>query len=234
MKKIIIGISEGLNYSKYEDWIKNEPGVEVIMLSYRLDNFNEIEKCDGVILSGGCDINPVLYHQPGFLPFSDPNEIDEKRDEFEWKIVQHTEEKQKPLLGICRGLQFVNVYFGGILLPDIPSFGKFNHNKFEEGKDRYHNVMVDTNSLLYKITGEESGIVNSAHHQSVDIPGEGLVANAVSADGIIEGMERRYPEGKSYLMLVQWHPERMINQESSFVKKVKQSFMDASRQFANK
>ena len=106
--------------------------------------------------------------------------------------------------------------------------------KFEEGKDRYHNVMVDTNSILYKITGEESGIVNSAHHQSVDIPGEGLVANAVSADGIIEGMERRYPEGKSYLMLVQWHPERMINQESSFVKKIKQSFLDASRQFSNK
>ena len=64
MKKIIIGISEGLNYSKYEDWIKNEPEAEVIMLSYRLDNLNEIEKCDGVILSGGCDINPVLYHQP--------------------------------------------------------------------------------------------------------------------------------------------------------------------------
>lgn len=230
MKKIVIGISEGSEYHNYEDWIKDEPGVEIIKLSYHLDNFNEIEKCDGIILSGGCDINPQLYHQPGFLAYSDPKEIDEKRDEFEWKIMQDTEENQKPLLGICRGLQFVNVYFGGILLPDIPSFGKFNHAKFEEGNDREHLVDIDPNSLLYKIIGEEKGVINSAHHQSTDIPGFGLVVNALSPDGIIEGMERKEPEGKSYLMLVQWHPERMANQESNFVKKVKQSFLDAVRE----
>ena len=230
MKKIVVGISEGANYHNYENWIKDEPGVEIIKLSYQLDNINEIEKCDGIILSGGCDINPQLYHQPGFLAYSDPKEIDEKRDEFEWKILQHTEENQKPLLGICRGLQFANVYFGGVLLPDIPSFGKFNHAKFKEGNDREHLVDIDPNSLLYKITGEEKGLVNSAHHQSVDIPGFGLVANAFSPDGIIEGMERKEPEGKSYLMLVQWHPERMTNQESVFVRKVKQSFLDAVRE----
>jgi len=229
MKKIVIGISEGSKYSNYENWMKDEPAVEVVKLSYLLDNMNEIEKCNGVILSGGCDINPQLYHQPGFLAYSDPKDIDEKRDEFEWKIMQHTEENQKPLLGICRGLQFANVYFGGVLLPDIPSFGKFNHGKFKEGNDREHTVNIDPNSLLYKITGEENGLINSAHHQSVDIPGFGLVANALSPDGIIEGMERKEPEGKSYLMLVQWHPERMANQESPFVRKIKQSFLDAVR-----
>lgn len=231
MKNIVIGIAEGSKYLNYENWIKADPGTEVVKLSYRDNNYEEIERCDGVILTGGCDINPVLYNQPGYLAYCDPKEIDEKRDEFEWKIMQHTEEKQKPLLGICRGLQFVNVYFGGVLLPDIPSFGKFNHAKFEEGKDREHTVTVDTNSLLYKITGEASGFINSAHHQSVDIPGEGLVVNALSPDGIVEGMERRYPEGKSYLMLVQWHPERMVNQESSFVKKIKQSFLDAAQEY---
>ena len=80
-----------------------------------------------------------------------------RRDEFEWKIMQHTEENQKPLLGICRGLQFVNVYFGGTLVPDIPAFGKFNHGKFKEGNDREHLVDIDTNSALYKIIGEEKG-----------------------------------------------------------------------------
>ena len=234
MKRIVVGISEGSKYSNYENWMKDEPGVEIIKLSYHLDNFKEIEKCDGIILTGGCDINPVLYNQPGFMAYSDLKEIDEKRDEFEWKIMQHTEENQKPLLGICRGLQFANVYFGGVLLPDIASFGKFNHAKFKEGNDREHFIDVDANSLLYKITGEQKGRVNSAHHQSVDIPGFGLVVNALSSDGIIEGMERREPEGKSYLMLVQWHPERMADQESSFVKKIKQSFLDASRQFSNK
>ena len=83
---------------------------------------------------------------------------------------------------------------------------------------------------MHKIIGEEKGIVNSAHHQSVNIPGFGLVANAVSPDGVIEGMERKEPEGKSYLLLVQWHPERMANQESNFVKKIKQSFLDAVRE----
>ena len=230
MKKIVIGISEGSKYLNYENWIKDEPGVETVKLSYHLDNINEIEKCNGVILSGGCDINPQLYHQPGFLAYSDPKEIDEKRDEFEWKIIQHTEENQKPLLGICRGLQFANVYFGGVLLPDIPSFGKFNHAQFNRGADREHTVAIDPNSLLYQITGEETGSINSAHHQSVDIPGYGLVVNALSPDGVVEGMERKEPEGKSYLMLVQWHPERMANQESSFVKKIKQSFLEAVRE----
>ena len=233
MKKIVIGISEGSNYHNYENWMKDEPCVEIIKLSYQLDNINEIEKCDGVILTGGGDINPQLYHQPGFMAYIDPKDIDMKRDEFEWKIMQHIDEKQKPLLGICRGLQFANVYFGGVLLPDIPSFGKFNHAKFNEGKDREHTVDIDPNSQLYQITGEEKGWINSSHHQSVDIPGFGLVANALSPDGIIEGMERKEREGKAYLMLVQWHPERMANQQSNFVKKIKQSFLDAVRENCN-
>lgn len=233
MKKIVIGISEGSNYHNYESWMKDEPGVEIIKLSYHLDNINEIEKCDGVILTGGGDINPQLYHQPGFMAYTDPNDIDVKRDEFEWKIMQHIDEKQKPLLGICRGLQFANVYFGGVLLPDIPSFGKFNHAKFNEGKDREHTVDIDPNSQLYQIIGEEKGWINSSHHQSVDIPGFNLVANALSPDGIIEGMERKEKEGKAYLLLVQWHPERMANQQSNFVKKIKQSFLNAVRENCN-
>ena len=230
MKKIVIGIGEGSNYHNYENWMKEEPGVEIIKLSYHLDNINEIEKCDGIILTGGGDINPQLYHQPGFLSYIDPNDIDVNRDEFEWKIMQHIEEKQKPLLGICRGLQLANVYFGGLLLPDISSFGKFNHSKFKEGNDREHTVDIDPNSQLFQITEEESGRVNSAHHQSVDIPGVGLVVNALSSDGIIEGMERKERGGKGYLMLVQWHPERMANQESNFTKKIKQSFLEAVRE----
>jgi putative glutamine amidotransferase len=230
MKNIIIGISEGSKYFNYENWFKDEPGIEIIKLSYQLNNFNEIEKCNGIILSGGHDINPRLYNQPDFLAYVDPKGIDEKRDEFEWKIMQHTEEYQKPLLGICRGLQFANVYFGGTLVPDIPAFGKFNHGKFKEGNDRIHLVNIDPNSVLCKITGQQQGEVNSAHHQSVDMPGFGLVVNALSPDGIIEGMERRDPEGKSYLMLVQWHPERMVNPENIFSKNVKQNFLEVVRE----
>lgn len=230
MKNIVIGISEGSKYFNYENWFKDEPGVEIIKLSYQLDNFNDVEKCNGIILSGGNDINPRLYNQPDFLAYVNPKDIDEKRDEFEWQIIKYTQENQKPLLGICRGLQIVNVYFGGTLVPDIPAFGKFNHGKFKEGDDRKHLVNIDPNSALYKIISEEKGEVNSAHHQSVDMPGFDLVVNALSPDGIIEGIERREPEGKSFLMLVQWHPERMENQESRFAKSIKHNFIDTVRQ----
>jgi len=230
MKNIVIGISEGSKYFNYEDWFSNEAGVEIIKLSYKLGNFNDVGKCDGIILSGGNDINPRLYNQPDFLAYVNPKDIDEKRDEFEWGIIGHTEEKQKPLLGICRGLQLINIYFGGTLVPDIPAFGKFNHGKCKDGKDRNHLVDIDPNSSLCRIIGIEKGEVNSAHHQSVDMPGFGLVANALSPDGIIEGMERREPQGKSFLLMVQWHPERMENQESVFAKNVKQTFLEAVRQ----
>jgi putative glutamine amidotransferase len=228
MKNIVIGITDCAKYLNYELWIKDQPGVDIIRLSYHENNFNDIERCDGVILTGGNDINPRLYNQPEFLAYCDPKDIDEKRDEFEWKVVQYAEEKQLPLLGICRGLQFVNVYFGGTLVPDIPAFGKFNHGKFKGG-DRDHLIEIDSYSLLYKIVGTNSGEVNSAHHQSADMPGFGLVVTAMSPDGIIEGMERKDAEGKSLLLLIQWHPERMMNQKSVFSKNIRHYFLEAVR-----
>ena len=227
MRDAVIGITEGSKYINYENWIKDEPGVKIIQLSYRKDNFQEIEKCDGIILTGGNDINPRLYNQPDFLTYCNPDDIDEKRDEFEWKVMQYVEEHQKPLLGICRGLQFANVYYGGTLVPDIPAFGKFNHSKKKDGADRNHVVETDSNSFLYQITGEAKGEVNSGHHQSVDMLGFGLVANALSSDGVIEGIERRDTDGRAYFLLVQWHPERMLNQDSVFCKNIRESFIDA-------
>jgi putative glutamine amidotransferase len=229
VKKIIIGITDCAKYDYYERWITGEPGVEIIKLSYQKDNFNDTERCNGVMLTGGNDINPRLYYQPDYLRYCNPKDIDEKRDEFEWRIMQHTDDSQKPLLGICRGLEFVNVFFGGTLVPDIPAFGKFNHSKFLDGTERYHGVEIDRNSALYKIIGQERGEINSAHHQSVDMPGDDLVVNALSPDSIVEGMERKEPEGKAFLMLVQWHPERMTDQESIFSKNIKHSFLDAVR-----
>jgi putative glutamine amidotransferase len=121
-----------------------------------------------------------------------------------------------------------NVYFGGTLIPDIPSFGKFNHSKFPE-KDRRHTIQVDPYSELKKIVGSETGEVNSAHHQSTDRVGNGLVTNAISPDGIVEGMEREDKEGKPFLLLVQWHPERMTDQENPYSQRIKESFLEAVR-----
>jgi putative glutamine amidotransferase len=138
--------------------------------------------------------------------------------------LEYTQQNQLPVLGICRGLQITNVFFGGTLIPDIPSAGKPDHSKIK-GVDRYHAVNIEASSLLKKIAGEGEGEVNSAHHQGADRVGEGLRVNAVSADGIVEGLERQRTDGKSFLLLVQWHPERMTNQESPLVKNIKLSFL---------
>ena len=197
-------------------------------LSYGDDSFKKIEKCNGIVLSGGEDIHPRYYNKSEFVKQYHLDDIDEERDALEWKVLEYSQKNKIPLLGICRGLQVANVFFGGTLIPDIPSFGKFNHSK-EPEYDRYHPVHVDRHSLLSSIVGPESGEVNSAHHQSADLVGEGLVTNAVSPDGVIEGIEWLHPKGKPFLLLVQWHPERMTNQESPFTKSIRHAFLESVR-----
>jgi putative glutamine amidotransferase len=85
MKNIIIGITDCSKYSHYQSWIENETGVEIIKLSYHNNNFNDIQKCDGIILTGGHDVHPRFYNKPEYLEFCNPKNIDERRDEFEWK-----------------------------------------------------------------------------------------------------------------------------------------------------
>lgn len=228
MKKIIIGVTDCSKYDNYAKWIAQEPDVEAIKLSYKDDSFAEIDQCHGILLSGGEDVHPTLYNKPEYVDYCYPDDIDKKRDEFELKVLKYTQEKELPVFGICRGLQIANVFFGGSLIPDIPTFKNSDHSKFQ-GEDRYHEINTEASSLLRKLTGLEKGEVNSAHHQSVETLGEGLVASAFSPDGIVEGIERQQPDGKPMLLLVQWHPERMKKQDSAFSKRIRQSFLDQIR-----
>lgn len=232
MAKISIGVTDCSKYSSYAKWIVGESDVEAIRLGYKENNLHEIERCHGILLTGGEDVHPRFYNKLDYLPYCYATDIDEKRDEFEFQILKYAQEKSLPLLGICRGLQIANVFFGGTLIPDLPSFGKFNHSKVS-GYDLYHTVQVDSNSTLQKITHTTAGEVNSAHHQSAEVIGKGLVANAVSMEGVIEGLEWLHPERKPFLQLVQWHPERMRDQQSAFTKNVRMSFLEAVMEVQN-
>jgi putative glutamine amidotransferase len=229
MKKITVGITDCSKYSHYKTWIENEPGVEIIKLGYYDNNINDIQECGGVILTGGHDVHPRFYNKPEYLQFCDPKNVDERRDEFEWKLLEYTQQNQTPVLGICRGLQFTNIFFGGSLIPDNISFNKPDHSKIEEIHDRYHDIQVKNDTLLKKIIGDKTGDINSAHHQSADNIGKGLKISATSSDDIVEGLEWESPEEKPFLLLVQWHPERMTNQESIFSKNIKHAFLKAVR-----
>jgi putative glutamine amidotransferase len=226
--KIVIGITDCEKYPNYEKWILAEPDVEVIRLGHQFSNIEEIEKCQGVLLTGGEDVEPRFYNKPEYDVWCD-DDMDEERDEFELEVMAYTQENNLPVLGICRGLQIANVFFGGTLIPDLPTFGKFNHSKFKEGKDKYHTVAIDRNSFLFDVAKTEQGEINSSHHQSADQLGKGLVASAISPDGVIEAIERKKTNGNPYLLLVQWHPERMNDQDSPLVKNVKNSFLESLR-----
>lgn len=224
--KIIVGITDCSKYENYHRWFASEPDVEVIRLSHQENNIEDIGKCDGIVLSGGEDVHPRYYNKSEYLSLC--HEIDEARDEFEWKVLDLTEGKKIPVLGICRGLQVANVYLGGTLLPHIPAFGKFDHSR-TESDDRYHTIQVDPGSMLHQAVGAGQGEVNSAHHQSADRVGKDLVTNCLSPDGVVEGLERLPGQDAGFMLLVQWHPERMKDQESKFSKEIKLKFLDAVR-----
>ncbi len=225
--KTVIGVTDCSKYKNYSNWISSSGHVEIIPLSPERNNLEDLSACDGVMLTGGEDVHPRYYNHPEFYPYCYADDVNELRDEFELEILKYTETHHIPVLGICRGLQIANVFFKGTLIPDLPQWGKFNHSKLPDDTDRYHAIQVDPNSQLVQILGESKGMINSNHHQCIDRVGQQLIASALSPDGVIEAMERREPDTGAFLLLVQWHPERMKDQRSTFAQKVRASFMTA-------
>jgi len=229
MENICIGITDSRKFEDYSKWILSvNPDIHIIRLSYQLNNISQVADCQGIILTGGEDVHPKFYNKLDYLPILNPNQIDVNRELFDLKIIASVFQFKKPLLGICRGLQITNVALGGSLIPDIPSvFGNLQHGKIE-GKDQLHEVNIIQGTSIQNITTQTTGIVNSAHHQSADEIGVGLIATAYSSTNtnkkIIEALEWELPENKSWLLLVQWHPERIAENEF-FSKSIRSAFL---------
>ncbi len=221
----VVGISAGRKYENYLRWITAPGNVRVIRLGYDENNFERISECHAIVLSGGEDVHPKYYNKSELVKEYGLDDLDESRDEFEWKILDYIQKNELPLLGICRGLQLANVYFGGTLVPDIVASGKPDHTKFPTAVDRYHSIRISDYSFLKEIVGVDTGEVNSAHHQCVDAVGNGLMVNALSKDGVIEGLELKDGKNKPFFLLVQWHPERMTDPESPLTKNIREKFL---------
>lgn len=224
MSSMTIGITECSKWKNYANWIRHTNAlIEVVRLSWRENNLAELDRCDALLLTGGEDVHPRFYGKPEYAKELDPKEVNERRDEFELRIIDQALKNEIPILGICRGLQIANVYFKGTLIFDLPKLGKPNHAK-AQGYDQTHTVQVMDNSLLKKIVKINFGEVNSTHHQAADRVGKELKVSAISNDGVIEGIEWKEPDKKCLLLLVQWHPERMKSASSSFSKNLRDRF----------
>lgn len=160
-------------------------------------------ECDGLLLPGGADVDPHLYGQEPTEKCGKPNVL---RDTAEPKLLEAYLPTGKPILCICRGVQLLNVHFGGTLHQDIADTQVCRHTSFP-GKNRgSHKAKILPRTKLSQIFGEEIISVNSLHHQAADKVGPGLAVSAVSEDGFIEGLEvSLHP----FCLGVQWHPEHM-------------------------
>jgi len=213
----------------YFSWLKRfEPNLECVVLSQESHNLHELDTADGLVLTGGGDIDPVLLGIPD--PEGLSTGIDRARDDFELSIVHLALAKGLPLLGVCRGLQVVNFALGGTLIIDLPAAG-FNNHANTNDYQLAHPVTVTPDTLLASLTGRSTLQVNTSHHQAIDKLGKGLIASAVSPDGVIEAAEWETKDGKPFCCLVQWHPERMVDAPDNLASSaLAEGFLEAARQ----
>lgn len=163
-----------------------------------------LDRVDGLILSGGSDIDPAAY---GAEPHPETRGTVPERDAFELALTRRAAELDMPVLGVCRGMQILNIAFGGTLLQHLPDvFGHENHRRIAGSfENADHDVELARDSLAAHAAGELVHITKSHHHQGVDVIGDGLVVTGTSTlDGLVEAIE--LPDQR-FVLGVQWHPE---------------------------
>ena len=170
---------------------------------------NTVQKVDGILIPGGNDIDPFLYGES--VTFAD--KYDRENDYFQLCMLEEAIKEGKPVMGICRGMQIINVFFGGTLYQDIEKqFGGdcFRHMQSAPGYNPTHFVTVEKGSFLSELLPERAK-TNSFHHQCVKEPAPGFKITAKSDDGVPECIERQ--EG-TFMMGVQWHPECLAEDDA--------------------
>lgn len=191
----------------YIQAIRNAGGSPIIVTPQSVEELEEIaELCDGLLVTGGNDLEPMLYNQtPHPLTQTDEYGI----DLMDIALIKYFYKFSKPILGICRGIQAINVAFGGTLYQDLPSeYGnirKETHSGNSEDPNP-HLVYFEKNTYGEDVFGKVTQ-VNSYHHQNIKVLGKYLTVSGVSEDGLVEAVQG------NHLFAVQWHPEKMYDNE---------------------
>lgn len=171
----------------------------------------------GLLLTGGGDVAEGDHYG---LSCGDINGVNEERDELEYHLIEHALTKRIPILGICRGMQILNVFLGGKLYRDLECNGYDKHDGSLD-KPIHHEVKIEPSTILNSLINQSSAIVNSFHHQGVAELGNGLKVSAYSSDGVIEAFEKENP----FIFGLQWHPERMVESDS-FARSIFKKFVE--------
>ena len=199
-------------YCEYYEAVKMAGGIPILLAP--LEEVKDIEgllnRLDGLILSGGDDVWPERY---GRTRHARTNLVSKERDTFDFQLVRQALDMDIPMLGICHGIQLINVVMGGTLIQDIPSHSKVTHK-----------VTVERGTRLYEFLKTDELMVNSSHHQAIDRLGEELKVSATAEDGIVEAVEGTR---HSLVMGIQWHPERML--EDSTQRRLFTAFLEEVR-----
>lgn len=237
--KPIIGITAEVKDDKsyylssvYSDTVLQAGGVPLLIPLIPDKDMNQLcQQIDGLIITGGEDIDPAYY---GELPHPALKRITPQLDEMEFALVQKILELDKPYLGTCRGLHMLNVVMGGSLhqsIHDQREEYSFLHRQNAIRTHRSHPVKLDKKSKVFQMFQEEEFKVNSFHHQGVNRVGEGLKVAATAPDGIVEAVES---ENHTFIYGFQWHPEEfaLIGDEPS--KKLFAKFIEAAIERKNK
>lgn len=224
MKKPIIIITPTVNsgYSQlnmsmaYNNAIAENGGIP-LMVGFKTEEQDAeqlVKICDGVLFSGGDDLHPETY---GELTHANCGVITPERDELELNLFKYCVKYNKPMLGICRGIQLINVAAGGTCIQDIPSEFKpengcpaLQHRQTTAANHGTQEIVVEKNSKLAEITGKETLMVNSFHHQACKDVADGWVVTGRARDGMIECIEN--PSLK-FALATQWHPEHLVRFE---------------------
>lgn len=185
-------------------WLVERAGGIPVAADAWVDPALLVERVEAIVINGGTDVSPELY---GAERLSTSDQPDRRRDQFELGLIQGGRKRGIPILGICRGMQLLNVACGGSLFQRLPRIDGMLEHYVTEPYDRpVHAVAIEPDSALAQALGSRDAMVNTIHHQGIDRVGAGLRVTAMAPDGTIEGLED--DDGRS--IGVQWHPEFLV------------------------